>query len=291
MIKTIERTGTESGPTLLLTGRIHGDEPVGTRIIERLIREIDDGILTLAKGTLKCAPICNQRAADANTRYLDMNLNRVMSRDIANANQGKHEADLAHAVMDLIDGVDMLIDLHSFPDQTTPAYMICVDDSELARDMVKASAYKTVLCASDYLTPGNSQMTIDYAKSQGRPAILIEAGYHEDPDALERGYNAVVNVLATLGFLDKAPRTSTQMQNFVVMTDYILQRDDCELVLPLATATSIKRGDPIYKTRDGQIITSDKEGTIFAKNMSPKQGEEYCYIADITIEWPKKLSF
>ncbi|HCK33353.1 MAG: hypothetical protein CMH32_07750 [Micavibrio sp.] len=279
-------TSENKGPTILILGRIHGNEPIGTKIIERLMKDIDDKIIQLKNGAINLIACCNERAANEDTRFIDLNLNRIMSAQLIKENKGAYEAELALQVMEAIDNADMLIDLHSFVDPGTPPYMICIDDNAIARDMVKASGYKTILCASPFLTPANSQMTVDYAKSKGKPAVLIEAGYHNDPTAFNRGYEAVLNILATLGFIDKSIEIPSTSQDFVVMKDYILQKDGYELVFPLKSAKDINIGDPIYKTKNGDIISSKVKGEIFAKNLTPRSGEEYCYIADIFKGWP-----
>ena len=285
-MKVKEYTSETKGPSILILGRIHGNEPIGTEIIERLMKDIDDKIIKLKKGAIHLIGCCNERAANENTRFIDLNLNRIMSQKLAEENEAMYEATLALQVMEAIDNADMLIDLHSFVDPGTPPYMICIDDNAIARDMVKASGYKTILCASPFLTPANSQMTVDYAKSKNKPAVLIEAGYHNDPTAFNRGYEAILNILATLGFIDKAIEVASVSQEFVVMKDYILQKEGCELVFPLESAKDINIGDPIYKTKSGNIISSKVKGDIFAKNLTPRAGEEYCYIADIFKDWP-----
>src|ERR1044071_5822405 len=59
--------GHEEGPTMFVSGAIHGDEVIGTEIIKRLLARKE---LHKLKGTLIGIPIVNPFGYNNNTRYL-----------------------------------------------------------------------------------------------------------------------------------------------------------------------------------------------------------------------------
>lgn len=102
--------GAKAGPKLALFGSIHGDEPMGSEIIRRLL-----GSLTVEemRGTIVAVPVANPLAHQAlsrNTPLDGCNLNRIFPGDAAGTVSEQIAAALAAI---LRDGVTHFIDYHS----------------------------------------------------------------------------------------------------------------------------------------------------------------------------------
>ncbi len=91
-------------PTVAVVGGIHGDEPAGEAVVDRLV-EAD---LELA-GTVKLV-VANERALDANVRYTECDLNRSFP---GNRDADAYEARLAAEVYDAVADADAVLALHT----------------------------------------------------------------------------------------------------------------------------------------------------------------------------------
>jgi predicted deacylase len=101
--------GIEDGPTLLVTGGVHGDEYEGPEAIYRLFASLDAAQL---RGRLLAVPVCNVGAWKARARASaadGINLNRVFPGSEASATARLAEVIFATFVL----RCDALIDLHS----------------------------------------------------------------------------------------------------------------------------------------------------------------------------------
>src|SRR5471032_3542952 len=74
--KSINYTGQGSGPRLIVTGAVHGNETCGTKGIQRVMAEIDSGALPILAGSVTFVPITNPLAYAKGVRSGDRNLNR-----------------------------------------------------------------------------------------------------------------------------------------------------------------------------------------------------------------------
>src|SRR5260221_13088285 len=74
--KSVSFTGLASGPRLMITGAVHGNETCGTQAIGRVLNEIDSGALKIARGRVTFVPVTNPLAYARKDRIGDRNLNR-----------------------------------------------------------------------------------------------------------------------------------------------------------------------------------------------------------------------
>ncbi|MFO0387775.1 MAG: succinylglutamate desuccinylase/aspartoacylase family protein, partial [bacterium] len=62
MLRIHQCLGLAPGPRVLILGAVHGNEICGTRAIERVLREIDDGSLKIERGSVTFVPVTNPLA-------------------------------------------------------------------------------------------------------------------------------------------------------------------------------------------------------------------------------------
>ncbi|MDB5978070.1 MAG: succinylglutamate desuccinylase, partial [Nevskia sp.] len=74
--KSIKYTGLRTGPRLIVTGAVHGNETCGTKAIRRIMEEIDNGKLLIAAGSVTFVPVTNPLAYQLEQRSGERNLNR-----------------------------------------------------------------------------------------------------------------------------------------------------------------------------------------------------------------------
>src|SRR3569832_1569694 len=99
------------GPRLIVLGAVHGDEVCGTRAIEQLVSEVDDGTIALAAGPLTLVPVTTPLAYAERRRTGDRNLNRKLQPTAA---PREHEDHVANWLCPLLAAHEILLDLHSF---------------------------------------------------------------------------------------------------------------------------------------------------------------------------------
>ena len=61
--ESIQFTALRSGPRLIVTAAVHGNETCGTVAIRRVLADIDQGRLNLVAGTVTFVPVSNFRYA------------------------------------------------------------------------------------------------------------------------------------------------------------------------------------------------------------------------------------
>lgn len=85
---------------VLVIGGMHGNEPLGPEVV-RLLRAKDSKVDTL---------IANEQALQANTRFMEVDLNRSFPGDVASAH---YEAARAAAVLAVCRNYDVVLDFHN----------------------------------------------------------------------------------------------------------------------------------------------------------------------------------
>lgn len=192
--------GAKDGPKLALFGGIHGDEPLGTEAVRRVLQQIDPDQIA---GTIVGVPVANPYAFEAGKRVTPadgLNLNRIMPGDGAGSLTEQLAARLA-AVLD--DGCTHFIDYHS------GGNLACVDYSyvhEAGAEMSRAYGCQILYDHESYVGSAT-----DYALKRGIRAMVSElgGGLHNTEYYLDRAVTGTFNVLRAIGMCEgevSAPR-------------------------------------------------------------------------------------
>jgi len=198
--KTI--TGARPGPSLLITGGVHGDEFEPMVALRRLLARVDP---TTLKGDLTIVPVVNEPAFARRHRCGDDGL------DLARACPGNPDGSVteqtAHALTQLIQRADYYVDLHTggttmsvFP---LAGYVLHRDQKILDTQRRMARAFNLPLIwGTDWRLEGRS---LSAARDAGVPAIYTE--YHGaggcDPTGVEAYVEGCLNVMGELGMIDR----------------------------------------------------------------------------------------
>ncbi len=285
MIEKYSFDGQNNGHKILLTGRVHGNEPCGEIALRRVIDNLNNGALVLNKGSVTIMPCCNPKASQANKRFIDINLNRIMADDLVDKNIEAYEATLAPQIMREMDDHDVFVDLHSFT-ENMPPLVICIDHfNETSKALAQACRIQRIECDSPMITKAGAQMTTHYARHQNIPAVLVECGSHNDPQSIEVAYQSILNILIHLNMID-GELPAPMSHEFMVVKSAIYNSEDHGLIFPLMEKDEIHKGDDLFKTPHGDIIHATESGKLFMRNPNTPIGEEYAYICDIYDDWP-----
>ena len=184
------------GPTLGISGVIHGDEVTGAHIILDLFRALKD---TPFRGRIRMLPVSNPHGFAAVERFTTIdrvNLNRVFPGNP----KGTYSEQLADHIMRVFfDTVDVLVDLHSGTDRPTVDYSYIFNDEELARSTGAKILYRPENQGRAFV--GTSAVAV---LDKDIPVTVIELGggvIDQAPYSI-RGVEALFNVMRHLGMLD-----------------------------------------------------------------------------------------
>jgi uncharacterized protein len=282
-----------SGPRLLILGRIHGNEPCGTIGIERVGARLQSGDMKLSSGCLTLVPVCNPRAADANQRLIDVNLNRFME---VKETPRYYEERLMNELCPMLQDCDVLLDIHSYTAGGAPFALRGPDNSgkrELEEALVKATgteimfhdfagAYKASGQAYD---PVAATGTTEYARRYGAYGITLECGQHDDPASADHAERAIYGVLLHFGMIDAVqvpehlrPTPPKKLQSLRMA--YVQYREhDGVFVHAWKQMDMIKAGTVIARYADGRDVVAPIDGVMVMPHATTPVHTEWFYLA------------
>ena len=192
--------GAEAGPTMFLSGVVHGDEIQGLEIVRRVLAH--DALKTV-KGTLLAVPIVNSFGFLNHSRYMPDR--RDLNRSFPGSDQGSLASLLADLFFrEVVKRCQYGIDLHTAALHRTnlPQVRISPGDAELNK---LAEAFAPPVILTSKLRDGSLRQC---AMDEGVRVLLYEGGEalrFEEP-AIEAGVKGVLRVMKAIGMIDVAPK-------------------------------------------------------------------------------------
>jgi predicted deacylase len=307
----------QAGPRLIVLGAVHGNETCGTRGIERMVAELDAGLLHVVRGQVTFVPITNPLAYLKAERAGDRNLNRNLRPQ---AEPQDFEDRLVNVLCPLLAQHDVLLDLHSFHSTGEPFAMLGPANNRGALEpFARAAEEEALACRlgprrivegwlDTYATGVKNRLaragaqhggdaaearaqllntdplygvgTTEYMRSQGGYAITLECGQHGDPQAPEVAYRAIRNTLAHLKMVGEsapAARTDIELLRLAEVTDR-LHADD-QFVREWSSYDPLRAGELIGRRHDGAEVRAPQDGFIVFPNPRSLPGNEWFYFA------------
>ncbi|MCW5514699.1 succinylglutamate desuccinylase/aspartoacylase family protein [Muriicola sp. Z0-33] len=188
-----EISGQEKGPTFILFGGIHGNEPAGILALERVFDDLKKYSLPI-KGKIYGIR-GNLKGLSARKRFLDHDLNRLWTnsnipiiRNKAPEERSVEEAELMEIyallkeILDTNTAPFYFIDIHTTSSRTVP--FITINDALINRRFSRCFPLPVVLGIEEYL----HGPLLSYINERGYLAVGIESGQH---DAVEAVDNAI----------------------------------------------------------------------------------------------------
>ena len=305
--KSVSFTGLESGPRLIITGAVHGNEVCGTRAITRVLHEIDNGELRIERGHVTFVPITNPLAYSRGDRIGDRNLNRNLA---PTDNPRDFEDRIANWLCPLFAQHEVLLDLHSTRAATEPFAMLGPKDNTgtlqpfrhsqkeraMARHLgvrrfvdgwldtyAKGVARRVEQNTGSELnrSPIYGVGTTEYMRSVGGYAITLECGQHEDPSSIDVAYRAIHNVLAFLRISTEPvpePVGSYEALHLREVIDRVAAEDAFERTW--SSFDRLNKGDVIGTRADGTKVVAPHDGWIMFPDANSLPGHEWFYLAE-----------
>lgn len=299
-IETVRFTSLAPGPKLIVVGAVHGNETCGPQAILRAIRDCRMGRLPVHRGEVTFLPAANMKAYRQQTREGDRNLNRDLREKTI---PDDYEDRVGNRLCSLLREHDVLLDIHSFRGEGEPfvfagpldntgavePFRHAVAEGELAARLGTAvvihgwlDAYSRFLKKRESLGHSNKVSsegvgTTEYMRFSGGYGVTLECGSHEDPQAAEVGYAAIVRALSHLGMIHASPPEVTAQTVIRVADVLVCEAEGDKLEHVWKTGDRVARGQVIARRADGEVLEAPTDGFIIFPNHAAKPGDGLCY--------------
>ena len=285
------------GPTLIVVGGLHGNEPAGVTAGARVLEHISDRGLTLA-GRL-VALRGNIEALEAGCRYIDRDLNRIWQPERveavlagnANGDLAEHEQQrgLAEALEECFaaaEGPVFFLDLHSTSSETTPYFWIVPGGAtDVITHFPMPSVYDPTMRIEGTLG--------QWVAAQGHRVLLAETGQHEDPSAIDHCEAILWITLVQAGLVaehDLQPeyahsqdllRSACDTQGFfhIVYHHKIAEGDDFAMRPGYRSFQSVRKGELLARDRNGEIAAPN-DGRILMPLYKPPSEDGFLIVRE-----------
>lgn len=270
----------KDGPTVFVSGAVHGDEINGIEIIRRLIQKKS---FKLSSGTLILVPIVNPYGVLNQSRYMPDR------RDLNRCFPGSEHGSLAGRVADtflseIVERCDYGIDLHTgaIHRSNLPQIRANLDDEETLR---LAKAFDVPVLINAKLREGTLRQA---ATESGTRILLYEAGeaLRFDELSIRAGVRGIESVLQSLGMMRQKKRVTK-------LTPYVANKSSWMRAPASGIVKSIKNlgqyveqgdtlaeiGSPFGEVFD--ILRASRGGIIIGKQNIPlvQEGDAMFHIA------------
>jgi predicted deacylase len=188
--------GARPGPAVFVSAAIHGDEIIGTAVIQRLAQTLDPAALA---GTVLLVPVANIFGFITHSRYLPDR--RDLNRSFPGSAGGSLAGQLAHVFYrEVVERCSLGIDIHSaaIHRYNLPQIRIAAGNRKLVE---LAMAFGAPVIIESPLRDGSLR---DLAQKNGIDMLLMEAGeaLRFDRLSIETGVEGVIRVLAHMGMIE-----------------------------------------------------------------------------------------
>ncbi|MHC5062708.1 MAG: succinylglutamate desuccinylase/aspartoacylase family protein [Planctomycetota bacterium] len=261
------------GPSLLVQGGIHGNEPAGVTALQGIVDKLNkDGIeirgrLIAVAGNLPALD-CEQRflARDLNRRWTEEDIRALEARDPALDNtedqQQRELLQVYRACEAEADQGLVFVDLHSSSADGPP--FTCLGDTRPNRRLALSMPVPMVLGLEECIDGA----VMDYFNRSGHASIGVEGGRHCDPTTVDRLQAAIWHILVAAGMLDRAAVDLAGKRSVLhaagghlprvvaVRYRHVIDEDDDFVMEPGFTSL-----DPVQA---GQLLATDQNGDLRA---------------------------
>ena len=212
--------GALPGPHVALVALTHGNEFAGAIALDRLLRgglRPMRGRLTLGFANLAAFARFDPARPTA-SRFLDEDMNRVWDPTVLDGPRRSAELDRAREMRPLMDGVDVLLDLHSMLWPSEP--LILSGPTAKGRALAGGIGLPALVVADKGHVSG--PRLIDYVpfidSAHPARACLVEAGQHWNAATVDVTEGCIAGLLGHLGITDTVPPAAPERPRLAEVT-------------------------------------------------------------------------
>ena len=206
--------GKEAGPVFFLSGAVHGDEIIGTEVINRLLLSPK---LRIQCGTLICTPIVNVFGFNNKSRYLPDR--RDLNRCFPGSEFGSLSARLAHIFLsEVISKCHFGIDLHSAAVHrcNLPQIRACLTNPNTEELAIKFGAPVII---NSKIRDGSIR---EAAEELGVSILVFEGGeaLRHDEHVIKIAQRGILRCLHHVGMISTLRVIKNEQQAFIAKSSY-----------------------------------------------------------------------
>jgi predicted deacylase len=293
------------GPSALVIGGVHGDEPEGQVAALNLARETAVGDVN---GQLIVIPCLSMEAARAYTRLWPSGAD--LNRSFPGSPDGSIDEQLADFVArSLIPRVDAVIDMHSGGRGSMHlpwAEMHLVENPEQRREMADAMlAWNTDYCVVYIDIAGNGVLT-EEAERQGKIVVATElgGGGHVTAATHRIADGGLRNVLRHIGVLtgqvttrEAAGRPPARILAAIEVDDYVFAPETGLFEAVVDLGQPVSTGDPLGRMhflerpdRPGEVVHARADGIVCVVRAIAATTQGDC-VAVVGREWDRSTLY
>jgi succinylglutamate desuccinylase len=254
----VRKDGASPGKTVAIFGGVHGNERVGVRTIEHLLKT-----LTVQRGSVYLV-YANPEAIEKQVRLVHANLNRLFDRSLTG---DTYEYARATELMDILDTCDALLDIHSYNSPSGDQFLIT---EENALDIAAKLDFPVVGTGFTRMGAGSDS----YMTAHGKVGITAECGTsNRTDDFFPLAVTTAMQFLQHFGVVDEVvpyahvPQKRVHAERLVLkQTDSFRFTRDYKDFEPLADSE-------VYATDGTELRAGTGECIIFPRESVPVGGE------------------
>jgi predicted deacylase len=233
----IEQLG-EGEPAVAVVGAIHGDEPCGVTSIERLLES------SPAVGRPVKLIVANEAALDAETRYVEEDLNRAFPGD---PDGPTHESRLAAELTAELAGCTTLA-LHSTQSYEKP-FAIVQEAAGVPLELASRLSVDAVVETGPF---DDGRLFESVSR-----LVEVEAGYQGSATAADNATRVVREFLRATGVLADEPPLEPQDHSVYRLNDVVPKGDAQDYEVFVSNFERVEAGDA-FAAVDGDTVVADE---------------------------------
>ena len=263
--------GTKSGPHVLFTALVHGNEPAGAIALDRLLTRKfrpSRGTVTVVFANVNAYAKFTPSDPRA-SRWVDEDLNRLWSRDILDQKPPRsRDAARAQELEPLVRAADFLLDLHTTQHTNEP--LLLAGPLERSRSLARAVGLADLVVIDRGHAQGARMR--DYGEfsqpASRKTALLIECGQHWASSSADVAYAACLRMLDRFamlppGFADVTMTTlPDEASRFVEITMPVTIRKEFVFALPLRGGEIIPKAGTTIGYDGGEPVVTPYDDCI-----------------------------
>jgi predicted deacylase len=236
--------GKKEGPTLFISGAVHGDEINGVDIIRQVLNK---KALNRIKGTLIAVPIVNVFGFNTKSRYLPDR--RDLNRHFPGIENGSLAGQLAHIFMqEIVSKCTHGIDLHcaAINRINLPQIRACLDDPQ-TKAMAEAFSVPVVLHSE--LRDGSLRAA---TRELGIPTLLFEGGesLRFNGKVIKSAVQGIMSVMREINMLPALKNKKKQKEIFIARSSHWVRAPHSGIL-----SANKKIGDKVKKGQTLGVIS------------------------------------
>lgn len=298
-----ERTATRPGPTLIILGAVHGNEPAGVEASKLILQDLGPSGLVRGSVVAMIGNLAAYRASDSNTRYLHSDLNRIFNLSqirVAEKTPAPRRTpeqaellllhDKLREIRSQARGPVYLLDLHTTSATSCPFAVI--EDALPSRRLAVSLGLPLVLGLEEEL----DGVLIDFASDQlGMVSVLVEGGQHAATESVDVLHAAIQVAMDHLGLTERAAASRAQSRRtlraaagaqagavYDIRHREPVASESTRVPPELRSFGRVRAGVTVIATENGREIRSPETGYVLMPNRqrARRVGDDALFIAE-----------